>query len=111
MRIDGPTNPFHIAAAYGLRPQAPVARPAPTTPTSNVSAVRNADAVANIARTPDAGAVSATARLVAAVVPGRIDFTADQPVQTSALPMYRHPADRNTAATMVALGRSLDIEG
>lgn len=28
-----------------------------------------------------------------------------------ALPMYRHPADRNQAATGVALGRALDIKG
>lgn len=31
--------------------------------------------------------------------------------QAESLPMYRHPADRNTAATLVDLGRSLDVTG
>ncbi len=30
---------------------------------------------------------------------------------SGSLPMYRHPADRNAAATGVVLGKSLDITG
>ncbi len=54
-------------------------------------------------------------RLVAARV-DPIDLTTDvagiggRPTDGS-LPMYRHPADRNQAATGVALGRSLDVRG
>lgn len=54
-------------------------------------------------------------RLVAAQV-DPIDLSKDV-VQISGrptdgtLPMYRHPADRNQAATAIALGRSLDIRG
>jgi hypothetical protein len=49
--------------------------------------------------------------LVGAVVPGGIDFSADQPVPSAGLPLYRHPAERNAAATGVALGRKLDVNG
>ncbi len=50
-------------------------------------------------------------RVVAAVVPGGIDFSGEtaQP-RPASLPLYRHPADRNVAATGVALGRTLDAE-
>lgn len=48
-------------------------------------------------------------RLIAGIVPGRIDFGGDQPAQVQgSLAMYRHPADRNTAATAVHAGRLLD---
>lgn len=51
-------------------------------------------------------------RLVAAVVPGRVNF--DGPVASPApgepLPFYRHPGDRNEAATAIRLGRGLDVE-
>lgn len=115
MRIDGASNPYRIGQAYGVQPQAPVARPAPATAASQVQradAVSRADTVASIGRSPEATAVSATARLVAAVVPGAVDFTAATPMPAkAALQMYRHPADRNSAATMVALGRSVDVNG
>ena len=51
------------------------------------------------------------ARLIAARVPGGIDFSSDEPMPSeSAIPMYRHPADRNVAATTMS-GRLLDLEG
>lgn len=52
-------------------------------------------------------------RLVAAVVPGGIDFSGDVPRPSSGEPlvMYRHPADKNAAATGVAAGRRLDVRG
>jgi len=115
MRIDGPSNPFRITQAYGLQPQAPVARPAPVaapTTLQRADAVSRADTVATIGKTQQPAAVSATARLVAAVVPGAVDFSAATPMPSkAALQMYRHPADRNTAATLVALGRSVDVNG
>jgi hypothetical protein len=47
--------------------------------------------------------------LVAARVPGGINFDAGQPLQSSALAFYRHPADKNTASVAVLAGRALDI--
>lgn len=55
-------------------------------------------------------------RLVAARVE-TIDLSRDvatiqgKPGAAGAYPMYRHPADRNTAATGVEIGRSLDVQG
>ena len=63
---------------------------------------------------PTGPAPAAASRMVAATVPGRVDFFADasDPSASSALalPMYRHPADRNAAATGVNAGRVLDVE-
>lgn len=50
------------------------------------------------------------ARLVAAGVPGRVSFSeAGGATATNAMAMYRHPADRNAAATGVHAGRVLDV--
>ena len=48
--------------------------------------------------------------LVARVVPGKVDFSGDEPMPSNGLPFYRHPADRNVAATTMS-GRLLDLEG
>lgn len=103
----------YIAKAYGLNGITPVARIAPSAPSTSVQAPSQVRVAA------DLGSVSLNAakmpssaqKLVAAVVPGKIDFSGDQPVQSSGLSMYRHPADRNAAATAVSLGRALDIRG
>ncbi len=64
---------------------------------------------------PTAPASSVANRMIAATVPGRVNFQADAPASnasaSNALPMYRHPADRNAAATAVNAGRVLDVEG
>ncbi|MBX3358137.1 MAG: hypothetical protein KF745_06890 [Phycisphaeraceae bacterium] len=100
MRIEGqnpglrPAMPMRVANAYGVQPPA-AARP-----------------VQNQAGEPAAGArVSTnTARLVAGVVPGGVEF-GQETSGTSRMTMYRHPADRNAAATGVTLGRVLDLNG
>ncbi|MBX3315225.1 MAG: hypothetical protein KF902_00015 [Phycisphaeraceae bacterium] len=56
------------------------------------------------------------ASLVAARVPGGIDFTEPAPraptqSASQTVPLYRHPADRNTVATAVHAGRILDVNG
>lgn len=56
------------------------------------------------------------ASLVAAKVPGGIDFTEPAPrahtqSASQTVPLYRHPADRNTVATAVHAGRILDVNG
>ena len=61
---------------------------------------------------PAAAAAPAASRMVAAMVPGSVDFLSDSSAPAgNALPMYRHPADRNAAATGVDAGRVLDVEG
>lgn len=96
MRIDGPTNPYHLRIAYGA---------APTPPLRAAKATSAIDP----ATRPQA---SAAARLIAGTTPGRVDFSpAAAPQRADALPMYRHPADRNAAATAVALGRAVDVSG
>jgi len=104
-----PTLPFHLAKAYGV-PAPLTVRPVRTDPIARIDQARAPDR-AEISR-PGAGA----ARLVGARVnvpafeglsapPGPAGGAAE------ALPFYRHPADRNAAATAVNLGRSLDVSG
>lgn len=51
-------------------------------------------------------------RLVAAVVPGSVDFSGSVPAAApGALPFYRNPADKNAAAVAIDAGRSLDVTG
>lgn len=100
-----PSIPFHVARAYGValvartapaqRPAAPVA---PATP---------------VQTSVDHAASLRLARLIAATVPGGIDFSSAEPTPTAsnALPMYRHPYDRNAAATGVHAGRVIDVVG
>lgn len=63
-------------------------------------------------------AASRAAALVAAKVPGGIDFTEPSSAgrattndASQSVPLYRHPADRNTVATAVHAGRILDVNG
>lgn len=52
------------------------------------------------------------ASLVAAKVPGSADFAASETPRNpnaQTVPLYRHPADRNTIATAVHAGRILDV--
>jgi hypothetical protein len=100
MRVPEPTNPFHIARAYGVQPVAP---------TRPVQAIAGAgDVVAEAGQRMPEGAQ----RLVAGVVPGSIDFEGSSPApDSSALPMYPRSADRNAAATQVTAGRVIDVRG
>lgn len=71
----------------------------------SVSPLRHADG-ASAAQIVRGGAE----RLVAAVVPGKVDFSAGRPPATpESIPMYRHPADRNAAAVSVHAGRMIDV--
>ena len=101
MEIGPLQHGHHLRLAYGVgRPSAP----APTAPTR---ALERSDAVSR------AEATETHARLrgiVAASVPGRVSFEPSAtPARADALPMYRHPAQRNAVATDVTLGRSLDV--
>lgn len=100
------------ARVYGVRPVSPVQ------PAQGVQPGGRTEPLARIGQDVAAAApkpASDPSRLVAARV-DPIDLARDvaqiagRPTD-GALPMYRHPADRNQAATAVALGRSLDIKG
>lgn len=86
--------PLRLATAYG------VSRPAaPQRATPSASPLPVASGIAN---------------LVAAKVPQKMDFEVPASMQrpdTGSFAMYRHPADKNAAATGVELGRRLDING
>lgn len=113
MRIN-PTNsstiPFHIAKAYGVNANAQASRVQPARPASSVDATQNVQSI----DTPRQSLSQAGQSLVAGVVPGRVDFSGETP-QPSQVPQslqfYRHPADKNAAATSVLLGKRLDING
>ena len=136
MRIDGsipPTIPFHVARAYGAGTAAQPARPGPVAKVDRtgfapvLARVERASA-ANLEARPRIDAVEASGarQLIAATVPGAVDFSGAQPrpsvsVATTstptadrdadALPLYRAPWDKNAAAVAVQVGRSLDISG
>lgn len=103
MRID-PANADHLARLYGVAPRAPMA------------SRRQAEPIEPPARAADHAPKpnTAAARLVSAVVPGGIDFRGEAPAPraaSGALAMYRHPAERNAAATGVSAGRLIDALG
>lgn len=120
VKIGPQMNPL-VARAYGLpqapRPASPVKAPAIEARAARVQDAASVSAV----RTPDVAArlsgVSAATRvreLVAATVPGRVDF--DDPAvgvlsAGGSYTMHGRPADRNAAALGVQAGRSLDVTG
>jgi hypothetical protein len=111
--------PFHIAKAYGAQsPQ----RTGGAQQTQQAGAIKSSEGLEGVGG-PSAKLPTAAQKLVGARVPGKVDFSGDAPVQSagggggagnlaaSALPLYRHPADKNAAATAVSIGRSLDVTG
>ncbi len=99
-----PTNPYHIARAYNVAPPQFVRAQTPVEATTAIR--RNDDALVAHKQPTNVD------RLVAATVPGRIDFTDAGPRhddRSAAIPLYRHPADLNAAATNVHAGRTLDV--
>jgi hypothetical protein len=105
MKIDSFSNPSQIAGAYRSPASAPAARVAPTSldhTAGRIDRINQAERALN----------SRAMKLVAAVVPGQVDFSAaDAAPVTAPKPLYRHPADRNTAATAIITGRRLDVTG
>ncbi|HYE61703.1 MAG TPA: hypothetical protein VD997_06880 [Phycisphaerales bacterium] len=102
-----PSLPFHIARAYA--PSTPV-RPAPAAPITTASGVTvrpSGDSVQLSGHRPQPLQQN-VARLAAAKVQQTPDFVAPAPTPGT-LPMYRHPADKNAAATGVQVGRVIDF--
>lgn len=105
MKIDSFFNPSQAVGAYRSAASIPTARVAPTRQdhtAGRIDRVNQAERALN----------SRAMKLVAAVVPGRVDFSADTPAPAAApKPLYRHPADRNSAATAIITGSRLDVTG
>ena len=116
--IPFPTNAAQAARAYGARPVAPVSPASPIRPDQPAQRTEPVGRIGitgpTAAPAPARAIASDPGRLVAAQVEP-IDLARDvatitgRPAEGS-LPMYRHPADRNQAATAVALGRALDLK-
>lgn len=108
MRITPDSVPAHVARAYGLRPGSPALPFTPAPQRAQESVHR--DDVVDVRNS--SSAESAT-ELVAAQVNKPVDFTAGPRAESSpqAIPFYRHPADRNAAATSIEAGRVLDVSG
>jgi len=95
--------PFHVARAYGVAANTGVQ------PVRAEPRVLDAD-TSPLAFVAPKSKVPAAAKLSAGVVPGRVDFKAGEAVVDAALQMYRHPADKNVVATLLA-GRRVDVTG
>lgn len=110
MQINGGQSHL-IARAYGVKGPSPAV-------VGKVTAAVPATRPAPVDESASAARGAGPAKLVAAVVPGKVDFSGDvpQPGGQALGPggtyqMYRRPTDRVEAATAVSLGRSLDIRG
>lgn len=106
----GASIPFHLARAYGVS-----RAPAGGGNVSGPTGVSGGSEAAGPSR-----AREAASRLVGATVPGGVSF---EPAARggrgggegadgvdAALPFYRHPSERNEAATIARVGRGLDVE-
>ena len=96
-----PTYPFHLAKAYAAPTSAPRAR----SETAGKHGGAQDSVELSRQRSP------AVNSLVAGKVSAPVNFAAGPASAGDALPMYRHPADKNAAATGVSVGRSLDVNG
>jgi hypothetical protein len=99
--------PFNLARAYGIAAAPPVAAVSPATQTRPLGRIGAPDPQPQAPVRSDA-----ISQLVAAIVPGKVDFSGAAPAQRSgSLPFYSRPGEQNEAAVNIRLGRSLDIEG
>jgi hypothetical protein len=115
MQITGNNQASLLARMYGN---------GAATPASNVNAssvvgrVGPAKPAAPVDKAEVKGRAPAMNALVAAVVPGKVDFSGETAAPSkSALgaggtyQMYRRPTDKMEAATVVSVGRGLDVQG
>ncbi len=115
MRIEGDPIPFRAAQAYGVHPAQAVKGPPPVAPVPAIDR-RPIPELRRIDGPEVRVAPSKIDRLVAAYVPGSIDFSDEQArpaAPKSALPFYTRPGQKNEAATnfISNTGRSLDVRG
>lgn len=106
MQITPNNIPIHIARAYG---QALPAPSAPVHPAQSIGDV-NRDDVVELNRS---AGIPAASQLIAAKVNAPVHFAASESAGElrETIPFYRHPADRNSAATSIVAGKVLDVSG
>jgi hypothetical protein len=106
MRIPEPTNTWPISRAHQVQAVRPVGPVGPGRAPDPLQGATDA-----IGASPDPAGLRLS-RLLAGVVPGGVDFSADggPAPRADAIPIYRHPAERNSAATGVETGRRLDAQ-
>lgn len=115
MQINGNNHAALLARMYG----AGVATPArPTGQAGVVAKVGPSQPAAPVDKAEVKGRAPGVNALVAAVVPGKVDFSGETATPTQSglgaggtYQMYRRPTDRMEAATVVSLGRGLDVQG
>ncbi|MAC18199.1 MAG: hypothetical protein CMJ23_00685 [Phycisphaerae bacterium] len=121
--------PFRASAAYGVRPTSPSARPNPTSAAGAAPSTTIRPTVVDQVETRSANTerldllVAGTVRSdinrgtgfdgdsVSAIPSGKHLPTRPQAVNEGPMHLYNRQADRIEAATGVALGRTLDLQG
>ncbi|MCE2923842.1 MAG: hypothetical protein LW822_00010 [Phycisphaeraceae bacterium] len=93
----------YLARAYGVKSAGVVARVAPEQPVAPLAEVKQQVAAGS----------GKLGELVGAVVPGGVDFSGQRPVVGAGAPMafYSRPSERNEVATVLSLGKRLDVVG
>jgi hypothetical protein len=112
MQINGNNQAALLARMYGT------GGVAPTRAAGVVAKVGPSQPAAPVDKAEVKGRAPAVNALVAAVVPGKVDFSGESPTQSKnqlgaggTYQMYRRPTDKMEAATVVSLGRGLDVQG
>lgn len=98
-----PSIPFHVGRAYGVS--------SPTLQRGQLTVMPARGETPQLRQAAPRLPSETVARLVAARVSGGIDFSTATPTPSApsaALAFYRHPADKNAAATALTAGRVLD---
>ena len=115
MQINGNNQASLLARMYGTGAAAPVKA---ASPTGVVGKVGPAKPAAPVDKAEVKGRAPAMNALVAAVVPGKVDFSGESTKPTTAglgaggtYQMYRRPTDKMEAAIAVSVGRGLDVQG
>lgn len=115
MQISGNNQAALLARMYGAGAAAPARAAGVANVVAKVGPVQKA---APVDKAEVKGRAPAVNTLVAAVVPGKVDFSGETPSQSQSqlgaggtYQMYRRPSDKMEAATVVSLGRALDVQG
>ncbi len=106
------TYAFRAVRSYGA--SAPAARDSVTTASGLTVRPMDTSRQVDQSTIETSRKLESARKMVAAKVSGGIDFSTGNVRSSSvsvpgALPLYRHPADKNAAATGVDLGRRLDV--
>ncbi len=88
-----PTLPFRVAAAYGVQ--------RPAQPAVHATGLASKASTLVAARVPDSAELRGANLAAASLTPNA----------SGSLSFYRNPAEKNAAATGIAQGKMIDVEG